>query len=88
MNESERETPMTDAVIETVNAEQRDAPWLTHHSVMAKTLSDHARILERMCAELAKIASSPCPHMMCNCAKCKATEQALAKYTAMKEGKV
>jgi hypothetical protein len=81
MNENERETPMTDAQY------AKTAHETTGIALIGMTT--HARKLERMCAELAEAL---CKHEsitnMCGCDKCSSVKRALAKYTAMKEGKV
>ena len=75
MNENERETPMTDAVIE------KPLAVIIHRS----------KQLERMCAELAErleytqTGIVSVTHNPMTTAK---NKQALAKYTAMKDGKL
>ena len=80
---NERETPMTDAKAELVTV------WKTTEGYIDIDLvdADFARKLERMCAELAYALDSQDAPAYCSCKWCEMRKQALAKYTAMKEGK-
>ena len=89
MNENERETPLTDKAklrVPSIVAPPRlvDATYYGEQIVKA----DFARKLERMCAELAERLHTH-TDMLCVCGDndCHKDKQALAKYTAMKEGK-
>ena len=88
MNEDERETPMTDKAILRVPSivappSLIDATYYGEPIVKA----DFARKLERMCAELAEALDGQMLPAYCSCKWCEMRKQALAKYTAMKEGK-
>ena len=105
---SERETPMTDAVIAQHHKRRVEAGKgaLDHNSSMQLigALAFHSEALERLCAELAEVLTvaykwyntkGDCPRKLDAALSWTQNdklvdgkvEQALAKYTAMKEGK-
>jgi hypothetical protein len=86
MNENERETPMTSAIIAQYHKRRVEAGKgvLDHDSNMELigALAFHSEALERMCAELAdELNANP------SWFDATRAEQLLTKYAAMKEGK-
>jgi hypothetical protein len=81
---NERETPMTDAKAELVPV------WRTTEGYVDIELvdADFARTLERLCAELVDALDGQDAPDYCSCKWCEMRKQALAKYTAMKEGRL
>jgi hypothetical protein len=96
MNENERPTPLTSAIIDRCHKQRVKAgkSALDEGSLLTLigALANHSEALERMCAKLAEALElnkpSLCEDLGCGYERCIKAREALARYTAMKEGKL